>query len=163
MTWEERNEQRLSVIYPPLVHRVRNFLADMNRHGISVLVTAGLRTYAEQDALYAQGRTAPGPIVTRARAGYSSHNFGLAVDVAPDDVDTPGLQIDWDARQPEWKTLVFMVRCNRLNSGITFGDRPHIYLEELHDTPTQEMRDLLAAGGLPAVWTHVNAILGIEN
>lgn len=40
-----------------------------------------LRTAAEQDALYAQGRTAPGRIVTNARAGESMHNYGLAVDI----------------------------------------------------------------------------------
>ena len=36
-----------------------------------------------QAALYAQGRTAPGRIVTNARPGYSYHNFGLAIDVVP--------------------------------------------------------------------------------
>ena len=51
--------------------------------GNPVRVTQGLRTYAEQDALYAQGRTTPGPIVTNARGGQSYHNFGLAIDVAP--------------------------------------------------------------------------------
>jgi len=40
-----------------------------------------LRTYTEQDALYAQGRTADGHIVTNARGGYSNHNFGIAFDV----------------------------------------------------------------------------------
>jgi peptidoglycan L-alanyl-D-glutamate endopeptidase CwlK len=44
-------------------------------------VVSGFRTYAEQDSLYAQGRTAPGSIVTHARAGYSNHNFGIAFDV----------------------------------------------------------------------------------
>ena len=36
----------------------------------------------EQAALYAQGRTAPGNIVTKAKPGTSWHNFGLAFDVA---------------------------------------------------------------------------------
>lgn len=40
-----------------------------------------LRTFAEQDALYAQGRTKPGSIVTYAKGGQSYHNFGLAVDI----------------------------------------------------------------------------------
>ncbi len=49
--------------------------------GISIRIISGLRTYAEQDALYAQGRTKPGNIVTNAPAGYSNHNFGLAFDI----------------------------------------------------------------------------------
>lgn len=44
------------------------------------VMISGTRTYAEQDALYAKGRTAPGSKVTNARAGYSNHNFGNAGD-----------------------------------------------------------------------------------
>lgn len=40
-----------------------------------------LRTYKEQDDLYALGRTKPGKIVTHARGGQSYHNFGLAFDI----------------------------------------------------------------------------------
>ena len=45
----------------------------------SVMI-AGNRTWKEQDALYAQGRTKPGSKVTNARGGYSNHNFGIAAD-----------------------------------------------------------------------------------
>lgn len=40
-----------------------------------------LRTIAEQNALYAQGRTKPGKRVTNARGGLSFHNYGLAIDI----------------------------------------------------------------------------------
>lgn len=40
-----------------------------------------LRNFAEQDALYAQGRTKPGKIVTKAKGGQSYHNYGLAIDI----------------------------------------------------------------------------------
>lgn len=40
-----------------------------------------LRTFAEQDALYAQGRTKPGARVTNAKGGQSYHNYGLAIDI----------------------------------------------------------------------------------
>ena len=40
-----------------------------------------LRTIAEQDALYAQGRTKPGGKVTNAKGGHSYHNYGLAIDI----------------------------------------------------------------------------------
>lgn len=48
--------------------------------GVGIRLTQGLRTIAEQNDLYAQGRTKPGPIVTNARGGYSYHNFSLAID-----------------------------------------------------------------------------------
>lgn len=47
---------------------------------VKIIVVQGLRTFAESDALYAQGRTKPGPIVTNAPAGESFHNFSLAFD-----------------------------------------------------------------------------------
>jgi peptidoglycan L-alanyl-D-glutamate endopeptidase CwlK len=40
-----------------------------------------LRTFAEQDGLFAQGRTKPGAIVTKAKGGQSYHNYGLAIDI----------------------------------------------------------------------------------
>ena len=40
-----------------------------------------LRTFAEQDALYAQGRTKGGLKVTNAKGGQSYHNYGLAIDI----------------------------------------------------------------------------------
>ena len=48
--------------------------------GVVYKAISGLRTFEEQDALYAQGRTKPGPKVTNVRGGGSYHNFGLAVD-----------------------------------------------------------------------------------
>lgn len=48
--------------------------------GCDYVLIGGNRTWAEQDALYAQGRTLPGAQVTKARGGYSNHNFGIAGD-----------------------------------------------------------------------------------
>lgn len=46
-------------------------------------VNYGDRTFDEQTALYNQGRTTPGAVITDAQAGQSAHNFGLAVDFQP--------------------------------------------------------------------------------
>jgi peptidoglycan L-alanyl-D-glutamate endopeptidase CwlK len=48
--------------------------------GCDYIAISSTRTWDEQAALYAQGRTAPGPKVTNARPGYSWHNFGTALD-----------------------------------------------------------------------------------
>ncbi len=40
-----------------------------------------IRSSKDQAKIYAQGRTAPGPIVTNARPGDSTHEYGLAVDI----------------------------------------------------------------------------------
>ena len=40
-----------------------------------------LRTFKEQDELFALGRTKPGKKVTNAKGGQSYHNYGLAFDI----------------------------------------------------------------------------------
>lgn len=47
-----------------------------------VRIVQGLRTIEYQNDLYAQGRTKPGQIVTKAKGGSSFHNYGLALDFA---------------------------------------------------------------------------------
>ena len=50
-----------------------------------------LRTIEEQNKLFAQGRTIPGKIITKARGGHSYHNWGLAIDIVLiKDVDGDG-------------------------------------------------------------------------
>jgi peptidoglycan LD-endopeptidase CwlK len=51
--------------------------------GIELLVTCTYRSPQDQEALYAQGRTKPGAIVTNAHAGESSHQYRIAFDVVP--------------------------------------------------------------------------------
>lgn len=46
----------------------------LTKRGVQVFLTCTHRSGPEQDALYAQGRTTPGTIVTNARAGQSGHN-----------------------------------------------------------------------------------------
>ncbi len=79
---DRRTENNMATLSEPVQKMARSLLyharADL---GLDVRIIQGTRTYAEQDALYAQGRTDPGPIVTNARGGYSFHNFGVAFDV----------------------------------------------------------------------------------
>jgi peptidoglycan L-alanyl-D-glutamate endopeptidase CwlK len=53
----------------------------MAKRNVTVEVISGLRSWQQQAALFAQGRTKPGRIVTKARPGSSWHNFGLAIDL----------------------------------------------------------------------------------
>ena len=64
--------------FEPFIGQVEARLA---LKGVTVEVISGLRSWAAQAALYAQGRTKPGKIVTKARPGSSWHNYGLAIDL----------------------------------------------------------------------------------
>jgi peptidoglycan L-alanyl-D-glutamate endopeptidase CwlK len=82
---DKRSDQVLATLLLKVQPTFANLLIELKKHfqekGIECKYISGTRTYAEQDALYAKGRTAPGPIVTKARGGESNHNFGIAVDV----------------------------------------------------------------------------------
>jgi peptidoglycan L-alanyl-D-glutamate endopeptidase CwlK len=78
---DPRSQQVIATLLPKVQPMARALVQKAALGGIRIKIISGFRTYEEQDALYAQGRTAPGPIVTNARAGYSNHNFGIAFDV----------------------------------------------------------------------------------
>jgi peptidoglycan L-alanyl-D-glutamate endopeptidase CwlK len=77
------DSRRLEDLHPRVRGMAERLLTDAKAAGIPLTVTFTLRSMETQAALYAQGRTKPGKIVTNARAGYSFHNFGLALDVVP--------------------------------------------------------------------------------
>lgn len=95
------NSRKLEDLLPQVRSRVEAFLKAADEAGIDLLVTSTYRDNASQDALYAQGRTAPGRIVTNAKAGQSYHNFRCAVDVVPLRNGKPV----WDTKDPVWQTV----------------------------------------------------------
>src|ERR1017187_6107649 len=96
------SEARLSEVHPMLAERVRSMTEILAGENIDIRVVQSLRSWDEQAALYAEGRTTPGSIVTNAQPGHSWHNFALAVDVAPFDGGIP----DWNSNHPAWKRIV---------------------------------------------------------
>jgi peptidoglycan L-alanyl-D-glutamate endopeptidase CwlK len=78
---DSRSEKNIATLLPEVRPISRALVQKAAVSGVTIKIISGLRTYAEQDALYAQGRTAPGDIVTNARGGFSNHNFGIAFDI----------------------------------------------------------------------------------
>ncbi|ASA23505.1 M15 family metallopeptidase [Paenibacillus donghaensis] len=94
--WRQ-SADRMGSLHPAVQAGTKALVQRCYARGVSVLITQGMRSIAEQNALYAQGRTKPGPIVTNARGGTSYHNYGLAVDFAlllPD-----GSTVSWDMKR----------------------------------------------------------------
>jgi peptidoglycan L-alanyl-D-glutamate endopeptidase CwlK len=81
-TFDAQTEARLDTLNPAVESVARTHLSQIKEAGYDVKLAQGTRTPEEQDRLYAQGRTAPGKIVTNARGGESYHNYGVAYDVA---------------------------------------------------------------------------------
>lgn len=72
----------ITLCHPRLQKIAAQLIEECSRNGLKIKISETLRTVAEQDALYAQGRTKPGNVVTNARgSSYSSyHQWGTAFD-----------------------------------------------------------------------------------
>lgn len=85
MTADPRSEKNIETLEPVVQERARLFLEQANSYlkqfGLVAKIISGTRSYKEQNALYAKGRTTPGRRVTNAPGGYSNHNFGIAFDI----------------------------------------------------------------------------------
>ncbi|WP_227104483.1 M15 family metallopeptidase [Chromobacterium rhizoryzae] len=98
--------RRIEDLHPALQPLCRQFLERCQAAGLDILITCTWRSGQEQDQLYAQGRTAPGAKVTKARAGQSAHNAMLdgkpaarAFDIVPKVNGKP----EWNAAHPHWQ------------------------------------------------------------
>lgn len=75
---------RIELLHPKIREKVKNAYLECceTLTGKAILRFAyTLRTFKEQDDLYALGRTKSGKIVTNAKGGQSYHNYGLAWDI----------------------------------------------------------------------------------
>jgi peptidoglycan L-alanyl-D-glutamate endopeptidase CwlK len=87
MKFDQRSEKNIATLHPVVREKAREFMYNASvflreKHpNIQIKIISGTRTYAEQNEIYKQGRSKPGPRVTNASGGFSNHNFGIAFDV----------------------------------------------------------------------------------
>jgi hypothetical protein len=141
----------LKNVHPVLATRAMNLIAVAKRNGYTIQITQGLRTFDEQDRLYAQGRTTKGSIVTNAKGGQSYHNYGIAFDVA----FIVNGKISWDEKLyynlANWTKEVNLEWGGKWH----FRDLPHCQLPNM--TSIKKLRSIYDANGrgengIKAVW-----------
>jgi peptidoglycan L-alanyl-D-glutamate endopeptidase CwlK len=162
----DASRRRLDKIHPTLAAAITSLIGVLAQNGLQIEVVQGLRTFAEQDALFAQGRSRPGPIVTRARGGQSNHNYGLAVDVVPFNNGQP----NWNAPLGVWTTIGSEAEKMGMEWGgdwKKFVDKPHIQLPGMS---VAECLSLYRKAGnkLDLVWAEASrrllgALAGVGN
>lgn len=109
-----------------VVTKVLEIIEEAYDEGIYVLITDGYRSNAEQDELYAQGRTKPGNIVTNAKGGQSNHNKGIAVDYCL--TNKEGTAAYWTVNA-DWKRVAAIAKSKGFAWGgdwTNFKDNPHL-------------------------------------
>ncbi|MBA9088827.1 peptidoglycan L-alanyl-D-glutamate endopeptidase CwlK [Fontibacillus solani] len=120
-----KSASKLTGLHPVVRQATERLIERSFARGVPILITQGLRTIAEQDALYAQGRTKLGQIVTNARGGYSNHNFGVAIDFAL--LQSDGKSVSWTVGK-EWMVVVEIAKSLGFEWGgdwKSFKDMPH--------------------------------------
>lgn len=144
-TWDSATNNRIAKLHPKIRCAVKNFINEVDTTmGIKLRIIQGFRTYAEQNTLYAQGRTTKGKKVTNAKGGQSNHNFGLAIDVA----EIKNGNIDWN----EQETVLPKIAPIGKKWGFEWGgdwkslkDKPHF--EMMFGKTLAELRTLYADNG----------------
>jgi peptidoglycan L-alanyl-D-glutamate endopeptidase CwlK len=127
--------RKIEDLHPDLQAIARAFLSKALNDGIEVLITCTYRSSAEQDELYAQGRTKPGLKVTNVKGGGSKHNFtinGKPASKAFDVVPMVNGKLIWDAKHPSWQKLGKIGKDLGLTWGgswVSFKDYPHFEIK----------------------------------
>ena len=153
------SEERLKLVIPELAANIELLDTEMVKQGILIRVVQGLRSWEAQEALYAQGRTEPGKIVTDAPPLHSMHEFGLAVDCMPslNPIGEP-YNPDGVGGSPRYLAMVAAAEGLRLVSGSTWTsikDWPHLQTAGVPASPTNQMRADFSSGGLSLIWSNV--------
>ena len=161
----------ITALHPRLQVKIEELQEKCSAHGITIGISECLRTIAEQDALYAQGRTKAGNIVTNAKGStYSSqHQWGIAADFYLDmDVDGDGQKAD-DAFNNN-TGLFERVGAIAVSIGLGWGgtwksikDRPHIYLPDWGSTTYELKNQYGTPEKFMATWSNGGAAIDKMN
>jgi len=77
------NSRDIKDLHPKVKAMAEKFLSECKAAGLNVNIYSTYRDHESQNDLYAQGRTKPGKVVTKAKGGDSFHNWKVAFDSAP--------------------------------------------------------------------------------
>jgi peptidoglycan L-alanyl-D-glutamate endopeptidase CwlK len=132
---DKPTRDRIAKLHPSVRDEVTTIINDCDKvlaGRAKIRIAEGLRTFGEEDALYAQGRTEPGKKVTNAKGGQSIHNYGFAVDIC---LTIDGKEASWDTAKDwdndgiaDWQEAVKIFAKHGWNWGgnwKTFKDMPH--------------------------------------
>ncbi len=128
-TFDSRTERCIRTLQVPAQAAARKALKVILDAGITARIISGTRTYAEQDALFRQGRYGnPGKVITNARGGQSNHNFGIAWDIG---IFVDGKYLGESDLYSQAGTAIASAEFSELEWGgnwVKFKDLPHYQL-----------------------------------
>lgn len=133
---EYSNRPLPTSLHPIVAEKADTLQNQAEKIGIPIIITDAFRSFDEQDAIYARGRTTDGSVVTYAKGGESYHNYGLAIDFAL--LPSPESAI-WDLEydgnqngQSDWMEVVDLAKDLGFSWGgdfTNFKDYPHLQMD----------------------------------
>lgn len=106
--------ERVLLLHPAFIGFATSFIDALETAtGLVWRVVQGFRSFPEQQAIYEQGRTRPGKIVTNAQEGESYHNYGLALDSVP--------FIEGSTTELNWNFVYSTIRNIAINNSMECG------------------------------------------
>ena len=99
----------LDDLHPKVKTLAEQFKAACLKAGYEILIYCTYRDIEAQNALYAQGRTTKGNIVTNARGGQSYHNWRVALDFVP-----------MVHGKPAWNDSIAYAKCGHIAESLGF-------------------------------------------
>lgn len=152
----------VTALHPKVVEAVSATINEAKSRCMRVAVHSGLRSAAEQDRLYALGRSVVNPdgksvakpmgdIITKAQAYESFHCLGLAVDLVFKDING---NWTWNKTPEEWGELAAVGEIFGLSWGghwTAWPDYPHFQMIGKVGT-VQNAKKILFEKGVDALW-----------
>jgi peptidoglycan L-alanyl-D-glutamate endopeptidase CwlK len=129
-SFDARSEACIMTIQPDAQRKAREFLNAATALPLTYKIISGTRTYAQQDALFAQGRTKKGPVVTHAKGGQSNHNFGIAWDVGI--FDDNGKYLTGATHEEEQAYIDLATHILENVTGLEWGGNFHDFVDRPH-------------------------------
>lgn len=108
------NSRKISDLHPVVARKCQDFIDKCEAAGIDVIITSTYRDNESQAAIYAQGRTKAGPIVTNAKPGQSWHQWRVAFDFVP-----------IKNGKADWNNILTFAKCGEIaeSVGLEWGGR----------------------------------------
>lgn len=151
---DEQSEQVLAKLYPPFAEKLRQLISVL---GENWRVNEGFRSFDEQGAYFAQGRSRPGALITRDRAGYSGRCYGTVASLVP--------SVEGSVVRDNAAFLQLATEAQSL--GLQWGgtDTTGKFVEmsrvEMVILSMDECLALFKTGGLSGLWAAFDAKIGV--
>jgi peptidoglycan L-alanyl-D-glutamate endopeptidase CwlK len=139
-------------LHPTFKSLLIQLLDTCHDNGLDLYLFEGFRTFERQNELYAQGRTAPGRIVTQARAGYSMHCYGIAADLVFNTSQTAS-NWSWNGPYDQLGDIIannFSDSLDWAGSWTSFRELPHVQLKI--DYTASQLKEVYDSSGLDGAW-----------